>query len=101
MNDPRCDHQRTEDVSEAIDLSKHRAAAARADKRPRHDGVGARTTGWLIALVAVLTIASYLAALTGVRTIDEIGKLHGLVVTPLLTIASVMIGFYFGQLRDP
>ncbi len=50
----------------------------------------------LLVLIALMTVASYAIALWGVRSIDDIGKLHALVVSPLFALTSGVVGFYFG-----
>jgi hypothetical protein len=51
--------------------------------------------GGLLVLIALLTVASYALAITGKRSVDDIAKLYGLVVSPLLALTSGVVGFYF------
>lgn len=69
------------------------------DRVRAHDRVRAGIAGGLILLVAALTITSYVAVLASDRSLDDIAKLHGIVVAPLLTMTGGIIGFYFAQ-RD-
>jgi hypothetical protein len=50
--------------------------------------------GGLLLLIALLSGSAVVLYLLG-RSLDDIAKLYGLVVTPVITLTSGIIGFYF------
>ena len=96
----------SEPSDQSVDLTKQDTeAVARSvelyDPRPGRDRLRARVTGWLIAFVGILTTTSYVAVIAGFRSVDDIAKLQGLVVAPVMSMATAVIAFYFAQQHDP
>jgi hypothetical protein len=49
----------------------------------------------LLALIAGLTITLMVLGAMG-RSLDDLTKLHAIILTPLITLTSGIVGFYFG-----
>jgi hypothetical protein len=92
-----------EDVADAFETlgSEVPGPPPVAEERPYNpdrdrEKMRGRIASGLLVLIGALTIASYALAVLGARSVDDVAKLHGLIVSPLLALTSGIVGFYFG-----
>lgn len=99
---------RREDLIKAIeDLSREvPGTAAQPILEPYNpdrdrERVRGRIAFALVALIAVLTISSYVMVFFFGRSVDDIAKLNAMIASPLIALTSGIIGFYFGAQTRP
>ena len=91
-----------DDVTGDFDLAaeeepgpEERLDAKPYDPDQDRERVRGRIAYGLLALIAGLTITLMVLGALG-RSIDDLTKLHAIILTPLITLTSGIVGFYFG-----
>ncbi len=97
IDSPRADVERSWEqlASEEIPEVPPEPEVTPYDPARSREVVRGLIAGGLLALIALLSVGAVVLVLLG-RTIDDVAKLYGLVVTPLITLTSGIVGFYFG-----
>jgi ferric-dicitrate binding protein FerR (iron transport regulator) len=82
-------------ASEEIPEAAPQPALEPYDPARSRETVRSLIAAGLLTLIALLSVGAVVLVLLG-HGIDDVAKLYGLVVTPVITLTSGVVGFYFG-----
>jgi len=96
-DDLRRDVETASDLVAARELPEDEPPPTEKPYEPDRDRerVRGRIAYGLLALIAALTITLMVMAIRG-TSLDDLTKLHAIVLTPIITLTSGIVGFYFG-----
>jgi len=97
IDDLRRDIEASYDLVAARELPEVEPPPTEKPYEPDRDRerVRGRIAYGLLALIAALTITLMVMAIRG-TSLDDLTKLHAIILTPLITLTSGIVGFYFG-----